>query len=226
METEVPPPRLSQWVSPPSQPSRSRFHADSWLIARRSGGDSLAFGQLGASQAGARLTYALGDERRIALSARASTPLRGKGSEAALGVDWQPTRLPIHLLVEARMPLEGGPARPAAQLISGWAGRLPLRLSGEVYAQAGVVAGPGGFADGAARVTHPLLTVGNAQVDAGAGAWGAAQRGVERLDLGPTLGMTVPVKGGAVRLSVDYRARVLGRAQPGSGPAVTLGSSF
>ena len=212
--------------SPPPPPSPSRLRADTWLIARPSGGDSLAFGQLGASQAGVRLTYALGDDRRIALSARASSPLRGKGSEAAVGVDWRPTSLPVHLLVEARVPLEGGRARPAAQLIGGWAGNLPLRLNAEVYAQAGVVAGRGGFADGAARVTRTLLTVGSAKVDLAAGAWGAAQRGVERLDLGPTLGVTVPVGVGAVRLSVDYRARVLGQAQPKSGPAVTLGTSF
>lgn len=203
-----------------------RLAGSTWFVARPGGGENLAFGQLGASQAGVRLTYALGEDRRVALSGRLSTPVRGRGREGAMGLDWQPTRLPVHLLVEGRVPLDGGRARPAAQLIAGVAKPLPFRGQFEAYAQAGAVHRRGGFADGSARIVRPVLDTGAARVDFGAGIWGAAQRGASRIDLGPTLSIAVPVGGAAIRLGVDYRLRVTGKARPGSGPALTLGSSF
>lgn len=205
-----------------ADPPHSRLSGSFWLVARPGGGRNLAFGQLGASQAGERVTYALGEARRFALSARLSSPFRGAGREAAAGVDWQPTRLPVQLLVEERVPLDGGRAEPAAQLIAGVAQRLPARFRLDAYAQGGAVRRRGGFADGAATVTRLLVR----HVELGAGMWGAAQRGVARVDVGPTLGVTAPVGMGAVRLGLDYRLRVAGRARPGSGPALTLGSSF
>ena len=204
----------------------SRLRGDAWLIVRPNAGDNLAFGQLGASQAGVRLVYAVDEARTIGLSGRLSTPLRGRGREAALGVDWRPTALPVSLLVEQRIPLDGGPARPAAQLIAGMATRLPYRLQLEAYAQAGAVHRRGGFADGAARLTRPLLTSRVATIDLGAGGWGAAQRDAARLELGPTLGVTLPARGATIRVGADYRVRVAGRARPGSGPALTIGTSF
>ena len=204
----------------------SRLHGDAWMVARPSGGDSLAFGQLGASQAGVRLTYAVDRDRRVALSGRVAAPLSGRGREAAAGVDWQPLPLPVHLLAEVRAPLDGGSALPAVQVIGGGAARLPFGLLLEGYAQAGAVRTRGAFADGSARVTRPLASIGRARVDLGAGSWGAAQRGVSRVDVGPTLGVAVPAGRASVRLGIDYRQRIVGRARPGSGPAVTLGSSF
>lgn len=212
--------------SRPSAASAARLHGDAWTIARPRGGDSLAFGQLGASQAGLRLTYALGDARRVALSARVATPLSGRGHEGAAGLDWRPTPLPVHLLADLRVPLDGGVARPAVQLIGGAALRLPAQLQAEGYAQAGAVSRRGAFVDGATRVTRALFTHGRVEFDMGAGAWGAAQRGVARLDVGPTASVTLPLGAAAIRLGADYRLRLAGRARPGSGPAVTLGSSF
>lgn len=213
---------------PLARGSTSRWAGDSWLVARPDGGQSLAFGQLGASQVGGRLTYAVDAARRVRLSARASTPLRGSasGREAAAGVDWRPTDWPVHLLVEARLPLDGGAAAPAAQVVAGIAGRLPFRMEVDAYGQAGAVHRRGGFADGAIRVGRALAELRVARIDLGAGAWGAAQRGAARLDVGPTLGILLPAKGRSVRLSMDYRARIAGQARPGSGPALTLGSSF
>lgn len=227
----VPPPysvgtlRIAGTVAPSSRFPR-RLRADAWLVARPGGGDTLAFGQLGASQAGVRVTYALDPARRVALSGRVSAPLRGRGREAAAGLDWQPLPLPVHLLAEARVPLDGGGMLPAVQLIGGGAVRLPLALQAEGYAQAGVVAERGGFADGSLRVARSILSLGRARVDAGAGSWGAVQRGLARVDVGPTAGVTLPIGTATVRVGVDYRFRVAGQARPGSGPAVTVGSSF
>lgn len=218
----IPFPDLPSRAPPPA----SRLHGDAWLIARNGGGDNLSFGQLGASQAGLRLTYAVDADRHLALSGRLSTPLRGAGREAGLGADWQPTRLPLHLLAEARVPLDGGPARPAAQVIGGGVLHLPLRLDAEGYGQAGGVYRRGGFADGAARVTRLITSRHGVRFDLGVGGWGAAQRHVARVDAGPTAALTLPARGATIRLAVDYRLRVAGRARPGSGPAVSLGSSF
>ena len=205
----------------------SRLHGDAYLALR--GGptaDSLAFGQLGASQAGLRLTYALGDARRVALSGRVSAPVRGRGREAGLGIDWRPTRLPVHLLAEERVSLDGGGGHPAVQLIAGFVQPWPARLSLETYGEAGVIATRGGFADGAARIGRPLLERRAVRLDLAAGGWAAAQRGAARFDIGPSVGLSVPVGKASVRLALDYRVRVAGRARPGSGPALTLGSSF
>lgn len=219
------PQRLSD-TSLPSIDVRSRLSVDAWLVARRGGGDSLAFGQLGASQGGARLTYALDGNRRVALSARLSAPISGAGAEAGIGVDIRPTRLPIHLLAEQRVGLDGGGTRPAVAVIAGASTALPGRARLDTYGQGGAVWRRGGFFDGAALVTRSLFQRGRTRLELGGGAWGAAQRQVARLDLGPSVALAAPAGDVALRLQLDYRARVLGHARPGSGPALTLGGSF
>lgn len=219
----------SQVITPPivARPAvASRLRLDGWLALRPRDGDTLAFGQLGASQGGARLTYALDEHRRVALSARLSAPLRGSGSEAGLGIDIRPTRLPVHFLVEQRIGIDGGGIRPAAVVIAGTSTGLPARVRLDAYAQGGAVARRGGFIDGAAMVTRPVLTRANARLEVGTGTWGAAQRGAARLDVGPSIALVTPGAGGTLRLQLDYRARITGRARPGSGPALSLGGSF
>ena len=205
---------------------RSRLAADGWLVVRPTGGDNLAFGQLGGTQGGARVTYALDAARRLSLSARLSAPLRGRGAEAAIGFDLRPTSLPAHLLVEERVGLDGGGARPAAGLIAGASAALVAGVRLDAYGQAGAVWKRGGFADGAALVTHAVLDRRAARVEVGGGAWGAAQRRASRLDVGPSAALVVPAGGATLRLQLDYRARVAGDARPGSGPALSLGGSF
>ena len=227
---ETPPPERP--VSPPLLPiltasaaTPPRLAIDAWLVARPSG-DSLAFGQLGGSQAGARLTYAVDRERRVALSARISTPLEGKGREAGLGIDLRPGAPPVHLLLEQRFALDGGGSRPAMTIVAGGSTALPGRVRVDAYAQGGAVWRRGGFADGAAVASRTAAERDAVRLEIGAGLWGAAQRRAERLDLGPSAALIAPVGGKAVRLQLDYRVRVAGRARPGSGPALTLGGSF
>lgn len=207
----------------------SRWSGSAWAIARQSGtGGGLGASQLGGSQAGARLAYALGRERRVSVVGRIATPLEGGGREAALGLEWRPTRLPVRLFAEQRFALDHGRGGPSAGVIGGLYETLPHGFRLEAYGQAGVIARDRveGFADGAVRATRPVAKLGSATLDLGAGTWGGAQRRVERLDLGPTLGLTAPVAGRTVRLTLDYRARVAGRARPGSGPALSLGTDF
>lgn len=205
----------------------SRWALSVWAIARDGSAGALPNGQLGGSQAGARATYLVDRRRRIALAARVSTPLEGRGQEAALGVDWQPTAAPLHLVAEQRVPLDGGRSRPAAYVIGGLD---PVAVGGgfrlEAYGQAGAVARTGAFADGAVRLARPVAQAGGLRLDLGVGSWGGAQRGVARLDIGPSAALVLPVAGRAVRVTLDWRQRVAGDAAPGSGPALAIGGDF
>lgn len=58
---------------------------------------------------------------------------------------------------------------------------------------------------------------------AGAGAWGAAQSGVTRLDVGPQASVRFPAN---LTLAADWRFRVAGDAAPASGPTLTLSTDF
>jgi hypothetical protein len=204
--TTIPPPYVLPPLAPPGSARASRWRGSAWMIARGGTAQTLLGGQLGASQAGARLTYTLDTDRRIALSGRVSAPLCGRGSEAAIGVDWQPSRLPVHVIAEQRIGLDGNRGGPTVELVGGIG---PVGIAQGVqldgYAQAGAIARGGieAFADGAARLTHPVVQRDRVRLDLGLGAWGGAQRGAARLDVGPTLGIVVPVGRIGLRLTAD-----------------------
>lgn len=228
---EQPPPPLSPALSQPrTAPGAARLSGSFWLIARAGSGlgASPLGGQLGGSQTGLRLAYAVDHARRVALVARIASPLAGPGREAAVGVEWRPTRAPVRLVAEQRIAIDSGGGGPAVGVVGGVG---PVAVRGfrlEAYGQAGVIgrAGGIGYADGAARIERPIVTRGGVALSAGAGIWGGAQPGAGRLDVGPTLGAVVPIAGQRFRLSADYRARVGGAARPGSGFAFTLGTDF
>ena len=223
-QASLPPPL----VPTPIATGRSRFAGSAWLLARGGPAGSLDGGQLGASQAGIRFTYALGSARRVALAARLSAPLRGRGREAALGVEWRPTRLPVRLIAEQRIALDGGRGGPTIGVIGGYGpAEIARGVRLEAYGQAGMIARDGveAFIDTAARVSRPVAIAGG-RLDLGVGAWGSAQRGARRLDIGPTLGVAVPIAGKSLRLNLDWRQRIGGAARPGSGLAVSIGSDF
>ena len=98
----------------------SRLSGSAWLLARGGPAGTVSGGQLGASQGGLRLAYALGSQRKVALVARVATPLKSAGREAALGIEWQPTRLPIRLVAEQRFALDGGRGGPTVGVIAGY----------------------------------------------------------------------------------------------------------
>lgn len=218
-------PRLA---SDPLRPSR--WAGSVWAIARPSGpAGGLGASQLGDSQVGARVTYALGDARRVALVGRVATPLEGRGREAAVGVELRVPDMPVRLFAEQRVALDDG-ARggPSVGVITGFDRKFGPGLRLEAYGQAGAIERDGleGFIDGAARATRGLRDAGGTAIDMGVGAWGGAQRGAERLDVGPTLGVSLPIGGRRIRATLDYRVRIAGEARPGSGPAVSLGTDF
>ena len=60
-------------------------------------------------------------------------------------------------------------------------------------------------------------------LSAGFGAWGGAQPGLSRLDVGPRASLRV---GTRMRVHLDYRLNLAGNAKPGSGGVVTLAGDF
>ncbi|MCJ7421275.1 hypothetical protein [Sphingomicrobium astaxanthinifaciens] len=218
--------------TPAPSPPLDRWQLSLWSLAREPLADApglapgLAPGSsLGGDQAGARLIY--NHDRRFGLAARFSTATGSvRGDEVALGLRLRPVpALPIAITAERRERIgDGAGARSAFALFAegGVAARpLGLGLSLDAYAQAGVV-GLGTrdwFVDGAATASRPLWR----GLRLGAGVWGAAQPGLERVDVGPRV--SLPAWHG-VRLHADYRQQVLGNARPGSGPVLTLAANF
>lgn len=210
----------------------SRWSVSLWGLARgggQAGGSPLATPQLSAGQFGARLAWRTGDQSPLALVGRIAAATGTRQREAAIGIEWRPSRLPLRLVAEQRIAIEQSRGGAALAIIGG-VGDVALgrgwRLDG--YAQGGVIARDGGdgYADGAIRVSHPVARIGRATLDIGVGGWGAAQRGAARLDAGPAAGLTVPAAGGALRLAIEWRQRVAGDARPGSGPALSAGADF
>jgi hypothetical protein len=217
----------------------SRWSGDSWMVLRQNGRapalGSFAGPSYGASQVGAVLRYRLGSASTAGLQGyiRGSSALSAPSDrELALGLAVRPLRrVPAILMGEGRMTWSGRAirVRPAIALVSAVPPvQLPLSLRGEVYAQAGYVGGTGAtvFIDGQVRVDRALPVLGLARLRLGGGVWGGAQRGAARLDVGPGLTLTMPLGPANVRVAADWRFRVAGRAEPASGPALTLSAGF
>jgi hypothetical protein len=203
-----------------------RLSFSGWAMVREGEGSQLAAGgTLGGSQVGARLTYRLTPS--LALSGRVSSPLEGDGAEVAVGVEWQPSAaVPVKLLAERRQAIGDDGRSDFALLAHGGVSGVPVAgpVVAEAYAQAGVIGVRDRdlFADGAVKLGVPV----GGGVSAGAGAWGAAQPGAARLDVGPQVTLTLPGGPAVVKVAAEWRVRVAGDAGPGSGPALTLSTGF
>lgn len=215
----------------PSSPVARRLSGYGWLFVRDGGTPGLADGgQLGGSQAGLRLDYAL--VPGFALTGRLSAPIETRtGREAAIGFSWQPARdVPLSLTVERRVALDKGGRNAFTAMAAGGIGpvALPARFTLEAYGQAGIVGirSRDGFVDGAATVMRPLAEGARSSAALGGGVWGAAQPGVSRLDIGPRLRFRLNAAGANIGASFDWRQRVAGNAAPRSALAITLDGGF
>jgi hypothetical protein len=216
--------------TPVLDPNRiDRVQVSAWALLRNQqtgavGPSSLAgSGNLGGSQAGARVTYAF--TRQIAASFRTSSDIGRRGFEVAGGVRVQPlVSVPVWVTAERRQRIGQFGGRNAFALFAegGVYNRpLPWQLSLDAYLQGGLVGLKSRdlFVDGALAFTRPVYK----NFSAGLGVWGGAQPGLYRLDAGPRVTMQVRKN---VRVHFDWRQRLAGNALPGSGPAVTLGADF
>ena len=234
--TSIPPLRSSVVAPGQSVPAAlkrngiDRVQLATWALLRSqsagiAGTQSLASGgSLGASQAGARLSYNF--TRQLAATLRSTSAVGRRGGEVAAGVRIQPVAgIPLWIDAERRQRIGrygGGRSAFALFFEAGVYERpMPLHFLLDSYLQGGVVGfhSRDRFVDGSLTLTRPVYK----QFSAGLGVWGGAQPGVYRVDAGPRVTMRVR---GNVKVHVDWRQRLAGNAAPGSGPAITLAGDF
>lgn len=213
-----------------------RWSGDGWLLLRHDAASQLVPGRpaYGRSQAGAVVRYSLAPAtaRRPQVYVRTSTALTGpRERELAAGFSARPVPgLPVRVAGEMRASeTDRTRLRPAAYAVTEILPQaLPFGARGDVYLQAGYVGGEFAtvFVDGQARAVRPLVSAAGAEVEVGAGAWGGAQEGSARLDIGPTVAISFPLGGVYGRVAADYRFRIAGDAEPSSGPALTVSAGF
>ena len=213
---------------PAARRAFDRVQLSSWALLRGQqilGPSSLASsGQLGGSQAGARLLYNFAPQ--VAASLRTTSDIGRRGAEVAGGVRIQPVGgIPLWFTAERRQRIsECCTGRNAFALFaeSGVYQRpMPWDFELDAYLQAGVVGlhSRDAFVDGGMTFSRPIYR----QFSGGVGVWGGAQPGVYRVDAGPRLTMKVRNN---VRVHFDWRQRLAGNAAPVSGPAITLAGDF
>ena len=226
-------------IWPEGDGGEDRWSVSSWALWREGSralpSTGAAAPRYGASQAGAVLQYNLAphsDFRPAAHMRVTRALLPGGETELALGANLRPIpQLPARLHAEARAIRQGGDlqVRPSAFLTTEIAPQnLPGGTTGRVYLQAGYVGGSFAtpFVDGQVGVDREIAGFDLAAVELGAGAWGGAQEGAARLDIGPALTLAARGTRLPLRLSVDYRIRVAGDAAPATGVAVTVSTGF
>lgn len=214
-----------------------RWSADAWLLLREDTTTPVTSGRgsYGQSQAGMVVRYRLAPTsgHRPVAYYRATQALAGaRETEAALGLAARPVPgLPVIAAAELRLTRVDGNSsfRPAAFAVT----ELPpfdlaAGFTGEAYFQAGYVGGDfeTAFVDGQARAERKLVELGDAELHAGGGVWGGAQEGATRLDVGPSATLRLEIGGTPSRVSLDWRLRVAGEAEPQSGPALTISAGF
>ncbi len=221
-----------------------RWSLDAWGFWRQGSTSPLvALGRApsyGASQAGAVLRYRLDPGSAFAPDAylRAYSSLEGRTEqELVAGFSTRPLAdVPLRVHAEARALHSSGRtrARMAGFVTTEVAPvKLPYGATAEVYGQAGYVSGAQStaFADGQLHVMREvagfdLADRNTATFKLGGGAFAGAQKGATRLDVGPTMRLETRIGDTPARLSVDWRERVAGDAEPDSGLAVTLSTRF
>lgn len=234
---------------PQAASAGSSWTGDAWIFLRPEAMNRAdangALATYGASQAGAVLRYRLSRQSRFAPTAfvRASSSLGGtKQAEVALGISARPVRrLPVTIHAEMRASEIAGETelRPSILAVAAPpAVELPTRLEGRFYAQAGYVGGSfaTAFVDGQAKIDREVIRLRPeasrassgqpSRLRAGVGAWGGAQRGAARADIGPTVSAHFDIGRLPVTAAADYRFRIAGGAQPASGAALTLSTNF
>lgn len=216
-----------------------RWSADSWLFLHSADSGiakaGVTFGTYGASQAGAVLRYRLRPESAIdpkAYVRLVQALAEPNQSDAALGLSVRPfASLPIAAMAEVRATRIGDATeiRPALLAVTEMNPlELPFDTRMSVYGQAGYVGGTfaTAFADGHAVIDHAVTEFDLAELRAGAGVWGGAQRGVHRVDLGSTMQAQMRLADVPMTIAVDFRHRIEGNAEPQSGMALTVSTSF
>ncbi len=233
------PPTRAPSGTPQTGSGQRVWRSDAWVFFRQGDSSPSGLGPItqtyGASQFGGTLRYRppVGWADRSDIYFRTYRALV-EPSESQLGVGFS-TRPIRSLPVRSHLELQVVDQTPSSEVrMAGFATtelppiELPQRFKAEIYAQAGYVTGGNatGFVQGQAVISRDLAEFSLENVNTGVGAWGGAQRGVYRLDLGPSAYLTAQLGEAPVRVSLDWRQRVAGDSMPPSGFAATISTSF
>lgn len=226
----------STFSQPTAIPTASTWSSSGWLLWR-TGGSTPALaggGQLGGSQAGIRTRYHMLrlTALDIAVAGRLSRPVEdSRGGEAAIGLAFRPARgLPVEATVERRIALDSGGRNAWSVGLAGgvYGVSLPHDFDLSAYAQAGIVGARSRdlYGEAAIAAQRPVFQRGRTSLSLGGGVWAAAQPGAARVDIGPQALLDMPAGEASMRLSLGWRQKIAGSANPGSGPVLTLGTDF
>jgi hypothetical protein len=236
-------PRQTQWRRDAASLGR-RWSGEAWTLLRAATADPAAGLSsqpvLGGGQTGAILGYTFNPlgRRPVALIGRinAGTVANGaidqRTAQAAIGVRFMP--YPGVSVAAERLISAGSLARDdwLLRLSSGGQRSLragvPLLLDG--YGEASLLGNGDWLAGGQLRARTNIWNRPGVDVAAGLGGWGSVQStgaaNIGRLDVGPTALVRVNRGRLAFEVSADYRQRVAGNVEPGSGPVVTVSTAF
>ncbi len=157
-------------------------------------------------------------------------------AQAALGVRWSPLGRTMPNIGVERLFAIGKNGRNA------WAARIaggtwkhiphPLALDLSTYAEAGIIgmSRTDLYVGGQAYALHSIFARGATQISIGSGLWGGLQKthfsAPSRVDLGPSLQIMHGRGKGRLEARLEYRQKLLGKALPRSGAALTLVTAF
>lgn len=220
-------PRAPAWRQQRDALTR-RWSGSAYSIVRAGGDPALVVTPvLGGGQSGGAIAYTPDplSARPFAVTARGSIAHDdgGRSAFAAVGVQWHPFA-GVTLAGERLIAISPAAPNDWTVRLAGGSDRTFGRWRATAYGEVGVVgrATYGAVQGRAAAVFH----VAHVEIDPGAGLWSSVQRDrgatVDRVDVGPG----VVARAGPFAAEVDYRVRVAGNAAPGSGPVLTLSTSF
>ncbi len=224
-------------IQPGPRQIRAKLSLSAWslLRGRPTGQSGNLRGQLGGAQIGMRFKatlLSLGPDISAGPTLRISAPLFGvSGREIAPGVAIRLSgRVPVELIAERRVALTRNSRDRFALVVATGIGdaRLPARLQLNGYAQAGMAGTQTRetFAGGSLDITRAIRIGDGSDLAVGLGTWAEAQRGIARADIGPVVDLRLKGFPRPMRLSVQWRFRVAGKASPPSGPALVVGTDF
>jgi hypothetical protein len=211
-----------------------RWSGDAFALFRDAGSSAPAASPvLGGGQSGASLAYALDPlaRRPLALFGRlyaahdSRSRIDGSTAQAAIGLRWQAAP-GLSVAAERLIALGGATTGDWNLRLAGGGERRRGRLVLAGYGEAGVRGNGDAYAGGQTSAMTDIASTGRLVFSAGPGVWGsiqAAETTVSRLDIGIGLAARLPV---GVAIAADWRWRIAGNADPGSGPAVTLSAAF
>lgn len=222
------------WKSSPSPKLAIDAYAYGFWRAGENDSRQATAGQYGGGQSGLIATIGVlnqsGRPMPFAMLVRAAVAHDNiRDREFALGARWKPSSsLPLTISAERRFRAIG--ADNFALYVAGGQSDAPLPAGFKLdaYGQLGILSGQNGghFFDGQMKAERQILPTSPVPLHLGAGIWTGGQKGVARVDIGPTLRTELPVGESRVRINTDWRFRVAGEASPGNGPALTVSTGF